>query len=153
MIHLSAPRRNFGHDVDFGVEFFQKSGTTIIPTMAQAGRDQPKAKRREGTPPTQPQRRSIATIVLLLIAGLLIADGIAGERGWLANRRAEAQLQAAQRALEQEKARNDRLREDGRRLREMDPRAIEDVARRQLGLIKPGEKVFIVRDQVKEPGK
>jgi cell division protein FtsB len=32
-----------------------------------------------------------------------------------------------------------------RRLRE-DPSAIESVARRDLGLIKPGEKVFIVKD-------
>ena len=119
--------------------------------MPQPDSDQANARRRERTK-VQPRRRSIATVVLLLVAGLLIMDGIAGERGWLANRRAEAQCQAAERALEQEKARNARLREEGRRLREMDPKAIEDVARRQLGLIKPGEKVFIVRDQVKEPG-
>ena len=36
-------------------------------------------------------------------------------------------------------------REEARRLRE-DPSAIEDLARRELGLIKPGEKLFIVKD-------
>lgn len=40
---------------------------------------------------------------------------------------------------------NDRLRDQARRLRE-DPGAIEEIARRELGLIKPGEKVFIVKD-------
>ena len=43
------------------------------------------------------------------------------------------------------RADNARLREEGRRLRE-DPDAIEDLARRELGLIKPGEKLFIVKD-------
>jgi len=43
------------------------------------------------------------------------------------------------------RADNARLREDARRLRE-DPAAIEEVARRELGLIKPGEKVFIIKD-------
>jgi cell division protein FtsB len=29
-----------------------------------------------------------------------------------------------------------------------DPAAIEDIARRDLGLIKPGEKLFIIKDVV-----
>ena len=37
------------------------------------------------------------------------------------------------------------LSEQARRLRE-DASAIEEVARRELGLIKPGEKVFIIKD-------
>jgi cell division protein FtsB len=37
------------------------------------------------------------------------------------------------------------LRELARRLKE-DPLAIEEIARRNLGLIKPGEKVFIIKD-------
>ena len=38
-----------------------------------------------------------------------------------------------------------KLRETARRLRE-DPAAIEEIARRELGLIKRGERVFIVKD-------
>jgi cell division protein FtsB len=53
------------------------------------------------------------------------------------------------RALEQSlahvRAENARLREEAHRLRE-DPATIEDLARRDLGLIKPGEKLFIVKD-------
>ena len=41
------------------------------------------------------------------------------------------------------RAENDGLREDVRRLRE-EPRTIEELARGQLGLIHPGEKLFIV---------
>ncbi|MGE3405088.1 MAG: septum formation initiator family protein [Vicinamibacterales bacterium] len=37
------------------------------------------------------------------------------------------------------------MREEARRLRE-DPSAIEDIARRELGLIRPGEKLFILKD-------
>ena len=44
-------------------------------------------------------------------------------------------------------ARPARLRDTARRLRE-DPATIEEVARRELGLIKPGEQLFIVRDVV-----
>ena len=44
-----------------------------------------------------------------------------------------------------QRAENARLREQARRLRE-DPGAIEEIARRELGLIKPGERVFIVKD-------
>jgi cell division protein FtsB len=43
------------------------------------------------------------------------------------------------------RAENARLREEARRLRE-DPAAIEEVARRELGLIRPGEKVFIIKE-------
>ncbi len=43
------------------------------------------------------------------------------------------------------RAENARLREEARRLRE-DPKAIEEIARRELGLIRPGEKVFIIKD-------
>ena len=41
--------------------------------------------------------------------------------------------------------------EEVRRLTE-DPAAIEEIARRDLGLIRPGEKVFIVKD-LKSPAK
>ena len=37
------------------------------------------------------------------------------------------------------------LREEARRLHE-DPAAIEEIARRELGLMSPGEKLFIIKD-------
>ena len=47
--------------------------------------------------------------------------------------------------IARERAENARLREEARRLRE-DPGAIEEIARRELGLIRPGEKLFILKD-------
>lgn len=112
--------------------------------MTKTVRDQPSGHPREGiTPP--PRRRSIATMVALAIAMMLFFDGIAGQRGMLANRRAQARYQAAQRALEAERQRNATLREEVRRLKS-DPAAIEEAARRDLGLMKPGEKLFILKD-------
>jgi cell division protein FtsB len=48
-------------------------------------------------------------------------------------------------SIARQRAENARLRDQARRLRE-DPTAIEEIARRELGLIKPGERVFIVKD-------
>lgn len=48
-------------------------------------------------------------------------------------------------SIRQLKAANARLREEAGHLRE-DPRTIEALARRELGLIKPGEILFIVKD-------
>lgn len=47
--------------------------------------------------------------------------------------------------IARQRSENARLREEARRLKD-DPSAIEEVARRELGLIKPGERVFIIKD-------
>jgi cell division protein FtsB len=59
--------------------------------------------------------------------------------------RVRRQYTALAAALTKDRAVNARLAEQARRLRE-DPAAIEEVARRELGLIKPGEKLFIIKD-------
>ena len=56
-----------------------------------------------------------------------------------------------QQSLDHLRAENAALRSQARRLRE-DPTAIEEVARRDLGLIAPGEIVFIIKD-AKAPAK
>jgi cell division protein FtsB len=48
-------------------------------------------------------------------------------------------------SIERLRAENVRLREDARRLRS-DPGTIEALARQELGLIKPGEVLFIIKD-------
>jgi cell division protein FtsB len=52
---------------------------------------------------------------------------------------------AVEQSLLRARGDNVRLREQARRLRE-DPSAIEEFARRELGLIKPGEKLFIIKE-------
>lgn len=77
---------------------------------------------------------------------IVIVDTLVGERGLVAMFRARKEYDELSLAIARLRAENARLREEARRLRE-DPAAIEEAARRELGLIRPGEKVFIIKDQ------
>ena len=81
----------------------------------------------------------------MFVASLIVVDGLFGERGLLAMLRARQEYDQLAATLGRQRAENARLREDVRRLND-DPRAIEEVARRELGLIRRGEKVFIIKD-------
>jgi cell division protein FtsB len=89
--------------------------------------------------------RRLLRHVLLFITLVIVVDAIAGEKGLLALLEARRDYAALERSLERARAENAHLRETARRLRE-DPAAIEEAARRELGLIKPGEVLFIVKD-------
>jgi cell division protein FtsB len=100
--------------------------------------------------PQRPVKRSgrnrlIAQALVVLVVVVVVADGLVGERGLLAMLRARQEYDELSASIERARADNARLREQARRLRE-DPSAIEEIARRELGLIKPGERVFIVKD-------
>ena len=84
-------------------------------------------------------------LLLLVVAGAILADGLVGERGLVAMLRARHEYDGLSATIARQRAENNRLREEARRLRE-DPSAIEEVARRDLGLIRPGERVFIIKD-------
>jgi cell division protein FtsB len=84
-------------------------------------------------------------VLLMLVALLVAVDALVGDRGLLAMLRARKEGEELSATIARERAENARLREDARRLAD-DPAAIEEVARRELGLIKPGERVFIVKD-------
>lgn len=103
------------------------------------------AKRRN--PPAKPpaRHRRIVHWLLIFVASVIVVDGLVGDRGLLAMLRARREYDELSATIARQRAENARLREQVRRLRE-DPRAIEEVARRELGLIKPGEKVFIIKD-------
>lgn len=82
---------------------------------------------------------------MVFLGCVLFVDALVGDKGLLAMNKARQDFRTLETALTRARADNARLREEARRLRE-DPRAIEEIARRELGLIKPGEKLFIVRD-------
>ena len=96
---------------------------------------------------TRRGRRGRRGLLLLLsfLVGFLVFDGLAGERGTLALIRTREQYAQLESRVGAARAENARLREDIRRLND-DPAAIEEVARRELWLIKPGERLFIIRD-------
>jgi cell division protein FtsB len=96
--------------------------------------------------PKHPTRnRRIVQLLVLFVASVIVVDGLVGERGLLAMLRARHQYDELSATIARQRAENARLRDQARRLRE-DPTAIEEIARRELGLIKPGERVFIVKD-------
>lgn len=99
------------------------------------------------TPDLRRGRRGSNTIVLALafIVCFLVVDSIVGERGLIALVRAREQHSELGRDVARARAENDELREAIRRLND-DPTALEELARRDQGMIKPGEKLFIIRD-------
>jgi cell division protein FtsB len=103
-------------------------------------------RRRNGTKGLKPGRtRRLVHVLLLFVASVIVVDGLVGDRGLLAMLRARQENDAMTAAIARQRAENARLREVVRRLRE-DPGAIEEIARRELGLIKPGERLFIIKD-------
>jgi cell division protein FtsB len=89
--------------------------------------------------------KRIARWAVVFFAVAVIVDAIVGDRGLLAMLHARDQYDQAAAALEQQRAENARLRDEVSRLTN-DPEAIEELARGELGLMRPGEKLFIVKD-------
>jgi cell division protein FtsB len=83
--------------------------------------------------------------VLLIFGAVVVIDALVGDRGLLASWRARDEYNALVGTIQTLEADNDRLRDELQRLKD-DPAAVEEIARRELGLIRPGEKVFIVKD-------
>ena len=98
-----------------------------------------------GTQQPRRRRRRAIQYGLVFLGCVVIVPGLVGEKGLLTMLKARQQYRALETSLTASRAENARLREEARRLKE-DPSAIEDLARRELGLIKPGEKLFIVKD-------
>jgi cell division protein FtsB len=94
-----------------------------------------------------PRRRGRHALQYLLVflGCVLLVDALVGEKGLLEMVKKRQEYRALEQTLGHTRLENARLREEARRLRE-DPDAIEDLARRELGLIKPGEKLFILKD-------
>jgi cell division protein FtsB len=92
-----------------------------------------------------PRGRWIIQLLVVFVAVAFVADGLVGERGLLAMLRVRQKHDDLAATIARTRAENARLREEAQRLRE-DPSVIEEIARRELGLIRPGETLFIVKD-------
>ena len=95
--------------------------------------------------PPDRRRPRVLLYCLVFVGCVLLVDSFVGEKGLLAMFEARREYRNLQQSLQDARLENARLREEARRLRE-DPNAIEELARRELGLIRPGEKLFIIRD-------
>jgi cell division protein FtsB len=83
---------------------------------------------------------------------VLFIDALVGDKGLLAMLQARQDYRDLEQSLAEVRTENADLREEARRLRE-DPTAIEELARQMLGLIKRGEKLFIVNDVPTQNGR
>ena len=90
-------------------------------------------------------RTRLLRYALIFIAIDLVVDALVGDKGLLDMMRARRQYHRLAADLQQKRSENMRLREEIRRLRD-DPAHIEAVAREDLGLMRDGEVLFIVRD-------
>lgn len=93
-----------------------------------------------------PRGRRVISYGLAVLTVVVLIDAVAGEKGLLALVRARHELQTLEQSVQAARLENQRMLELARRYRE-DPATIEELARRDLGLIKPGEKLFIIRDR------
>jgi cell division protein FtsB len=111
-----------------------------------ASKDENRTARKRRLAAVRPARtRKIVHVLLLFVACVIVVDALIGDRGLVAMLRARQEYDELTASIARQRVENARLRETVRRLRE-DPAAIEEVARRELGLIKPGERIFIIKD-------
>ena len=83
---------------------------------------------------------------LFAFAGCVVMlNSLVGDKGVLQMLKKRQEAKRLDQALAAAQAENSILRLEVQRLKN-DPAAIEDLARRKLDLIKPGEKVFYIRD-------
>ena len=100
---------------------------------------------------SQPQRRGRRILFALFgfVVCVLAVDALVGDQGLLATIRARKQYNQVASELARLRNENAVLRAEALRLRD-DPEAVEEIARRELGLMSRGEKLFIIKD-VKDP--
>lgn len=103
----------------------------------------PQPRDPEGSNPRQ--RGRTAQYLLVAIGCVLLIDALVGDKGLLAMLQARALYRELEQSLTDARADNERLRDEAQRLRD-EPAAIEEIARGELGLIRPGERLFIVKD-------
>lgn len=102
--------------------------------------------------PVIPRRRSrrFWSHLVLFVATAVLVNGLFGERGLLATIKARQSFAAATRDLARLRHENATLRERARQLRS-DPRAIEAIARGELGLATADEIVVTIHDLKSPP--
>ena len=95
-------------------------------------------------PRRTPTPRRAGRYVLLLVTILLVANSVIGERGLFALLRANQAHDQLQQVIDALRVDNSQLHRYVEALKD-EPRSIAELARRELGLIRPGEQLFIVR--------
>jgi cell division protein FtsB len=124
---------------------YKGPASVMPPTKTSSPSPEPLRRKRVKTAAARPSRRRYVQGALLFVTLVLVIDGVVGEKGLLETLRARRHHRELSQAIERMRNENAALREESRRLKE-DPAAIESLAREELGLIRPGEMLFIIKD-------
>lgn len=92
------------------------------------------------------RRRRLISYALFGASFVLMVNALVGEHGYLATLRAEREYRDLVQDLNARRVENQELLDRIHRL-ETDPEALEEAAREELGLIKPDENLFILKDR------
>lgn len=88
----------------------------------------------------------VAILALALVCVALVVHEIFGPHGYLALRRERQDFDALQQKIQELKKENQQLEGQIKSLKS-DPKAIEKMAREQMGLARPGEIIFTLPDK------
>lgn len=91
------------------------------------------------------RRRRIVESVLFVFAFVVLLDALFGETGLVGMMRTSEETRVLSTSVRRTIEENARLKLKIERLQANDPAMLEDLAR-ELGMIKPGEKVFKIRE-------
>jgi cell division protein FtsB len=106
---------------------------------------EPLRRQRKAPAPAPAFLRKPVQVLLAFVTLVLLIDALVGDRGLVERLRAGERYRQAATELERLHQENAQLRDEVRRLNE-DPSLIESLARKDLGLLRPGELLFIIKD-------
>jgi cell division protein FtsB len=121
---------------------------SIDVTAESRGQKGPAPLRRKRVTPVvsdSGRRRKYLNLLLGFVTVVLLVDALVGEEGLMDRLRAREEYEKASAELAALRRENARMREEKQRLQN-DPAMIEGIAREELGLIRPGELLFIIKD-------
>jgi cell division protein FtsB len=116
---------------------------SVTPSAAAPSRA--RARRRLVGLEARQRRQTVLRYVLLFVSAAFMVNALVGDNGLLATVKARRHYEAMQREVNALREENQRGKIEMDRLKN-DPTAIEDEARKELGLIRPGETLVIVKD-------
>ncbi len=91
------------------------------------------------------RRRKFVTWSLVLVSFILIVDALFGENGYLASIRAQQEYRTVAAAATRAQNENQRTLDLIRGIKS-DPAVLEEEIRRELGYVRPGESLVIIRN-------
>ena len=118
--------------------------TPLGTAVERASRPRVRARMRTKTD-VHDRRRRIAVSIALVVGAVFTINALVGDKGFLGGLKAKRQYDALVTSIEDFRKDNARMKEEADRLKH-DSSALEEAARRQLGLIRPGETLVIVKD-------